>query len=274
MNNNKRQLGSPVTSPTLSTTLFPSAAAPPPDPSAGRPGPSSAGSIEQAFPVRESTPNFDLADWLERDVASSPSETMQQPTTTTPQDQIIPSQDTVPPAAPGKAVKAGINTQSSPDSPSPRADLANGTEVFLLDGQGNSVACSETVQPLDLHELPVNRAEPSSLGNVDNPARFNAPCIFRVDGRSPPTAYKLIPKNGHGPERVGARPEVLVPVRFRPGDYVYYLDGGERWEAVVETVEVLKDLRRYGIFITRQGQSQALVTDDRLEIYSGQGIDG
>jgi hypothetical protein len=272
MNNNKRQLGSPFASPTLTAPLFPSRVAPPPDPSAGRVGTSSPGSIEQAFPVRESTPNFDLADWLERDVVSSPSETMQQPTT--PQGQIIPSQDTVPPPAPGKAFKVGINTQSSPDSPSPRADLANGTEVFLLDGQGNSIACLEIVQPLDLHELPVNRAEPSSLGNVDNPARFNAPCIFRVDGRSPPTAYKLIPKNGHGPERVGARPELLVPVRFRPGDYVYYLDGGERWEAVVETVEVLKDLRRYGIFITRQGQSKALVTDDRLEIYSGQGIDG
>ncbi|KAJ9504479.1 hypothetical protein H2202_000535 [Exophiala xenobiotica] len=255
MNNNKRQLGSPVTSPTLSTTLFPSAAAPPPDPSAGRPGPSSAGSIEQAFPVRESTPNFDLADWLERDVASSPSETMQQPTTTTPQDQIIPSQDTVPPAAPGKTVKAGINTQSSRDSPVR-------VQIWRTERRYSFSTGKETA------------AEPSSLGNVDNPARFNAPCIFRVDGRSPPTAYKLIPKNGHGPERVGARPEVLVPVRFRPGDYVYYLDGGERWEAVVETVEVLKDLRRYGIFITRQGQSQALVTDDRLEIYSGQGIDG
>lgn len=202
----------------------------------------------------------------------------------TPEDQIIPSQDTVPPSAPaGKASKSEISTQS-PDTPTRRADLANGTEVFLVDEQGNSVRCSETVQPLGLHVMPVNRADPSSLGNLDNSTRFQAPCIFRVLGRyiGPPLAaaaaggkwaYKIIPKNGTGPERVAARGELLVPVRFRPCDYVYYLDGGERWEAVVEAVEVLRGLRRYNVYITRQGQSKALVTDDRLEIYSGQGLD-
>ncbi len=310
MNKNTHQLGSPFSSPTLSTALFPSAAAsgdpvsaaPPPESSAGRPGPSGAGSVEQASPAGESTSDFDVADWFEIDVASSTpphqpaaaqnesSEadvTDGEPPTkkpklseqpSTPEDQIIPSQDTVPPSAPGKASKSETSTVS-PDTPTPRADLANGTEVFLLDEQGNSVACSETVQPLGLHTLPVNRADPSSVGNLENSGRFQAPCIFLVLGRCPLAAaegkwaYKIIPKNGIGPERVVARRELLVPVRFRPGDYVYYLEDGERWEAVVEAVEVLERLRRYNVYITRQGQSKFLVTDDLLDIYSGQGLD-
>ncbi|KAK5188325.1 hypothetical protein LTR99_011215 [Exophiala xenobiotica] len=194
MNNNTCELGSLFTSSTLSTALFPSAAAsgdrvsaePPPESSAGRPGPSDACSVEQAPPVRESTSNFDVADSFEIDLASSPSESKmphqpaaaqnesfeaemtereppkkkpklsQQPSTLEDQN---PSQDTVPPSAPDKASKSEISTQS-PDTPTPRADLAKETEVFLLDEQGNSVACSETVQPLCLHTLLVNRAEP------------------------------------------------------------------------------------------------------------------
>ncbi|KAK5203163.1 hypothetical protein LTR47_011826 [Exophiala xenobiotica] len=241
MNNNTCELGSPFTSSTLSTALFPSAAAsgdpvsaePPPESSAGRPGPSDACSVEQAPPIRESTSNFDVTDWFEIDVASSPSESKmphqpaaaqnesfeaemtdgeppkkkhklsQQPSTLEDQN---PSQDTVPPSAPGKASKSEISTQS-PDTPTPHADLANGTEVFLLDEQGNSVACSETVQPLGLHTLPVNRVNLSSLRNLDNPARFQAPCIFRALGRCPldaaggKWAYKIIPQNAIQPAR-------------------------------------------------------------------------
>lgn len=160
-----------------------------------------------------------------------------------------------------------------------------GQEVFILDEFGNSTLCSQSVNPTMIHMTQISTEDPNLVGKGTNRSRFDAANTFIISHRDPkgstddwPTVcgagtvvYDLKSNDGYErARRVGDR-DCLVGVRFRPGDWVFYLEGedGEgrpkKWEAQVKGAEVVGAKRLYTIHVLMQRADKILVPDDLLE---------
>ncbi|KIV87168.1 hypothetical protein PV11_02733 [Exophiala sideris] len=185
---------------------------------------------------------------------------------------------------------AELQSPFTPSSPELLERFPVGQEVFLLDAGGNSIIGVETINPamFDTSQL----FNPITVGGAHYVPRFEAPNIFLIAGRYMRTTsdgkplaagaekivYKISPRDGNGRDRMGTRRDLLLEIRFRPGDRVYYLekeDGSEtviKWEAVVHGAEVIQGHRIYEVYVIQQKRNKILVTDDLLEAYTGNGL--
>ncbi|EXJ92011.1 hypothetical protein A1O3_00561 [Capronia epimyces CBS 606.96] len=162
-----------------------------------------------------------------------------------------------------------------------------GQHVYLLDSRGNSVLCSDTISPAIMHMSQLCTAEPNSVGKYPNPHQFDAPNVFIIERRlrwisadGQPQApggakivYKLIPKEGNGRERMVPVRDLIVEVRFIPGDWAFYLRVDEegnktRLEALVQGSEVVQHKRTYTIHLAVAGTVVYRVQDEDLEEYT------
>jgi len=169
-------------------------------------------------------------------------------------------------------------------TPAPEIEMLEiGQEVFLLDAGGNSVLCSQTVDPSTMHMTLLSLADPNSVGKPESPHQGDAPNVFLVcerirqlsaDSRllapgAGRIVYELIPKDGYGRDRKVPRRELIVEVRFRPGERVFYLDGEDRLEAQVKGAEVIRNKRVYNVRLLAQKVDKFHVGDELLEAASG-----
>lgn len=157
-----------------------------------------------------------------------------------------------------------------------------GLAVYLLDRDGNSVPCSETINPATMHMTMLSTANPNSVGKYPNPHQLDAANVFLIErrmrwipknGGPPQIVYRLIPRQGVGRERLVHVRDLLMEVRFKPGDWVWYLkkDGlgnKTRLWASVKGSEVIKRKRFYTINVPISGLLVHLVQDADLEAHT------
>ncbi|KAI1624388.1 hypothetical protein EDD37DRAFT_410732 [Exophiala viscosa] len=187
---------------------------------------------------------------------------------------------------------AEIQSPFTPSSPKLLERFPAGQEVFLLDARGDSIIGVERINPATFDPSQLFTINPISMARASNVRQFDAPNIFFITGRylrttsdGKPLAaraerivYRISPKDGNGRDRMVPRRDLLLEVRFRPGDRVYYLekeDGSDtaiKWEAVVHGAEVVRDNRIYEVHVIQQKRNKILVTDDLLEAYTGNGL--
>ncbi|EXJ76706.1 uncharacterized protein A1O5_01214 [Cladophialophora psammophila CBS 110553] len=169
--------------------------------------------------------------------------------------------------------------------PAKRFEL--GQEVFILDRDGNSVLCSRAISPTTVaNTVKFDAAALEEMESI-SPVHYDGPNIFLVlrciAKRCTPkkadnytsgenTMYHLVPKDGNGRQRLSPSGKMMVEVRFRPGDWAWYLhrrsgiDGTIiKLKALVIGAEVLHMKRVYHISVVHHGCDRILVSDERLE---------